>query len=67
LRGRLDDKDGGTPVFNEMMRSASKINSFINSKGSRLPRQIRDDWRVIYRNLWTLSSGYKVTPRAYNY
>jgi hypothetical protein len=67
LRGRLDDKDGGTPVFNEMMRSASKINSFINSKGSRLPRQIKDDWRVIYRNLWTLSSGYKVTPRAYNY
>jgi hypothetical protein len=67
LRGRLDDKDGGTPVFNEMMRSASKINSFINSKGSRLPRQIRDDWRVIYRNLWSLSSGYKVTPRAYNY
>jgi hypothetical protein len=67
LRGRVDDKDGGTPVFNEMMRSASKINSFINTKGSRLPRQIKDDWRIIYRNLWTLSSGYKVTPRAYNY
>jgi hypothetical protein len=67
LKGRLDDKDGGTPVFIEMMRSASKINSFVNSKSSRLPRQIRDDWRVIYRNLWSLSSGYKVTPRAYAY
>jgi hypothetical protein len=67
LRGRVDDKDGGAPVFNEMMRSASKINSFINSKGYRLPRQIKDDWRTIYRNLWTLSSGYKVTPRAYAY
>jgi hypothetical protein len=67
LRGRLDDKDGGTPVFIEMMRSASKINSFVNSKGSRLPRQIKDDWKIIYRNLWSLSSGYKVTPRAYAY
>jgi hypothetical protein len=67
LRGRVDDQDGGAPVFNEMMRSASKINTFMNTKGYRLPRQIRDDWRVIYRNIWTLSSGYKVTPRAYAY
>jgi hypothetical protein len=67
LKGRVDDKDGGTPVFIDVMRSASRINSFINSKGSRLPRQIKDDWRLIYRNLWSLSSGYKVTPRAYDY
>jgi hypothetical protein len=67
LRGRVDDKDGGTPVFNEMMRSAAKINSFINGKRYRLPRQIKDDWSDIYRNLWRLSSGYKVTPRAYAY
>jgi hypothetical protein len=67
LKGRVDDKDGGTPVFIEMMRSASKINSFMNSKGYRLPRQIKDDWRIIYRNIWSLSSGYKVTPRAYDY
>jgi hypothetical protein len=67
LRGRVDDKDGGTPIFNEMMRSASKISSFINSKRYRLPSQIRDDWKSINRKLWELSSGYKITPRAYQY
>jgi hypothetical protein len=67
LRGRVDDRDGGTPVFNEMMRSATKINSFVNNKRYRLPRQIADDWRDINRKLWKLSSGYKVTPRAYDY
>lgn len=67
LKVRLDDKDGGTPVFNELMRSEAKINKFIADKRYRLQPQIREDWRTIHNDLVDLARGYKVYPRAYEY
>jgi hypothetical protein len=67
LRRRVDDKDAGAAEFNELMNSMVKINSFLNSKGYRLPRQIKDDWRSITNNLRKLAAGYRVSTRAYNY
>ncbi|MBO0799373.1 MAG: hypothetical protein J2P31_11185 [Blastocatellia bacterium] len=67
LKVRVDDRDGGTPVFNELMRSEAKINKFIADKRYRLQPQIREDWRTIHSDLVELARGYKVYPRAYEY
>ncbi|MBO0721112.1 MAG: hypothetical protein J2P41_09830 [Blastocatellia bacterium] len=67
LKGRVDDKDGGTPVFNDLMRSEAKINKFISDMRYRLQPQIKEDWRTIHNDLVDLARGYKVYPGNYEY
>jgi hypothetical protein len=65
LKGRVDDKDGGTPVFNELMVSATRIDKFVSNKYYRLQPQIREDWRAIFGAIKDLARGYRTNTRVY--
>jgi hypothetical protein len=67
LKGRVDNKDGGTHTFNELMVSSAKIDKFMKEKRYRIQPQIRNDWQQIYEKVRKLAYGYKTSPRDYRY